>query len=194
MNGSKLARTIKRLAVTFGLLLLLISMYLSFDGFDGEVSGSNTGYSAIGILIGFVFAVTVTIIQFIFTNDYKKLNPTLVVIGVLSYVYSIYTNKLGAHNLLHMSDVMAWITAGFADIVAEPMIAWGLGESLVGDLLGNLWNVVGGEEEKPRPKQHVKSTYKPKHKPAHLSRNRQFPAKENLMTARDLLDMRRERK
>jgi len=135
------------------------------------------------MVIGFVFAVVVTLIQFIFTNDYKKLNPTLVVIGVLSYVYSIYTNKLGAHNLLQMNDAMAWITAAFADVVAEPMIAWGLGESLVGDLLGNLWNVVGGEDDKPnhsgshkndkqtRRNTYVKSNYVAKHKPAHMQSN-----------------------
>jgi hypothetical protein len=166
MNTHKLTRLTKRLAIFIGIAILVISMYLSFDGFDGEVSGQNASYQFIGVVIGIVFAISVTIIQFIFTSEYSKLNPTLFVIGILSYVYSIWTNHLGAENILEMTSAMSWITAAFADIVAEPMIAWGLGESLVGDLLGNMWKGFSGEDSKPQ-----KSNYVAKHKPNHLVGN-----------------------
>lgn len=142
-----LTRILKRTAIWVGILILAISIYLSFDGFDGKVSGSNSEYSAMGVAIGVVFAVAVTILQFIFTSAYKSLNATLKVIGLLSYAYSIYTNMLGAQNILGMDDLMAWTTAIFADIVAEPMIAWGLGEAMVGDLLGNIGKAVYGKNE-----------------------------------------------
>ena len=151
MRDSKLSRIIKKLALFVGISLLIVSIYLSYDGFDGSVNGNNTGYKDIGVVIGIVFALAVTVIQFIFANEYKQLNPTLIVVGILSYAYSIYTNKLGAQNILGMDGWMAWFTASMADIVAEPMISWGLGESLVGDLIGNLWKAVGDDDKNFTP-------------------------------------------
>lgn len=168
---SKLTRIIRKLALFFGIALLVISIYLSFDGFDGSVNGENGHYTELAVIIGVVFAITVTIIQFIFTSEYKSLNPTLIVVGLLSYAYSIYTNKLGAENILGMSGIMAWVTAVFSDIVAEPMISWGMGESLIGDLIGNVGKALVDDGKNAKPKQNdhnQKSKYQPKHKPSHM--------------------------
>jgi hypothetical protein len=141
-----LSRLLHRGAVLFGSLLIIISIFLSFDGFDGSVSGGNGDYDFLASIIGIIFAVTVTVLQFIFASDYKGLNSTLKLIGILSYGYSIYTNVLGAENILHMDKTMAIITALFADVSSEPLLAWGLGEALIGDIVGNFGKIVLGEK------------------------------------------------
>lgn len=177
MGTTKLGKIIRKLSLFFGIALLGVSIFLSYDGFDGTVNGTNDNYKAIAVFIGLVFAITVSIIQFIFTNEYRQLNPTLIAVGVLSYLYSIYTNYLGAKDILGMEGWMALFTAAMSDIVAEPMISYGLGESLVGDLLGNLWKAIGGDDEdknkahKQPFQQNAKSQYQAKHKPAHLGVN-----------------------
>ena len=189
MKRNVLSQNLRKWSIIIGVCILLISVYLSFDGFDGTVNGANSEYSAIGVVIGVVFALAVTLMQFIFTSDYRGLNPTLKLIGVLSYAYSIYTNMLGAMNLLGMESMMAWVTAAFSDIVAEPMIAWGLGEALVGDLVGNLWKSVGADDEsdKGKTKTGLPAQKFPvrgfpsigkdaKSKGGHRKVNRQFPA------------------
>lgn len=180
MKPTKFGRILRKCSLFSGISLLMVSIYLSYDGFDGSLNG-NGGYQAIAIFIGVIFAFSVSVIQFIFTNEYSKLNPTLIVVGILSYCYSIYTNKLGASHLLGMSGWMAWFTAAMSDIVAEPMISWGLGESLVGDLLGNLWKAISDDDEPKTNRQPQMQTqrekYIPKHKPAHMH---QEPTYHNL--------------
>jgi hypothetical protein len=160
MKNEELSKTLRRLAVRLGMAILIVSAYLSFDGFDGSVNGGNPAYSLLGYAIGFVFAVTVSTLQFIFSTNIKGLNQTLKFAGLFSYVYSIYTNKLGASHLLGMDETMAWITASFCDIVAEPMIAWGMGEALVGDLIGNFSKIIfGSREETPKSEPRQESRF-----------------------------------
>ena len=140
-----LTSRLRRISTILGILILLISVFLSYDGFDGAVSGRNSDYEAIAIVIGIVLALTVSALQFIFSSSYSQLNTTLKVVGFASYIYSIYTNKLGASNLLQMDEIMSWVVAAFCDIVAEPMIAWGLAESMAGDILGNAGKMVFGD-------------------------------------------------
>lgn len=135
--NSNLTYTLRRISIWLGIAILIISMYLSYDGFDGSVSGGNSAYTILGKIMGAVLALTVSALQFIYSSDARGLNKTLKVAGLLSYGYSIYTDQLGAVHLLGMSEEMAWVVAVFCDIVAEPMIAWGLGEALVGDFIGN---------------------------------------------------------
>jgi len=146
-NNGELSRIVHRVAIYLGVAILLISAFLSYDGFDGSVSGGNNAYSIIALIIGVVFAITVSALQFIFSSDIRGLNTTLKVAGLFSYVYSIYTNKLGAAHLLGMTEEMSWVTAAFCDIVAEPMIAWGIGEALVGDFIGNIMKSAFGRKE-----------------------------------------------
>lgn len=185
MKTTKLGKIIKKLCLVFGVSLILVSVYLSYDGFDGSVSKDGAGAASIvSLVIGLILAITVTIVQFVFTNEYKQLNPTLFVAGLLTYAYSIWTNKMGAENILGMSGAMAWITAAMSDILAEPLVSYGLGESLVGDLLGNIWKAFSddeNEEKKPKFNHPQKSQYVPKHKPAHL---RQEPTYHQVQQAK----------
>jgi hypothetical protein len=164
-NSGELSRIIHRAAIYLGVSILLISAFLSFDGFDGSVSGGNQAYTIVAAVIGIIFAITVSTLQFIFSSDIKGLNATLKVAGLFSYAYSIYTNKLGASHLLGMTDEMAWVVAAFCDIVAEPMIAWGIGEALVGDFIGNIMKSAFGRKEGEstyrQPDQAQNSFFKP---------------------------------
>jgi hypothetical protein len=137
-NDNKLENVLRKLALFVGLALLAGSMYLSYDGFDQTVNGGNAEYTILAVLIGWSLAIAVTILEFILSSRPEGLNVTLKVIGVVAYGYSIWTNYLGATDLLHMDKTMAVVVALFMDIVPEPMIAWGLGEAIMHDLFKNL--------------------------------------------------------
>lgn len=141
---SDMERILKRIAMVTGFVVLAISIYFSYDGFDQSVTGGNDGYTFLAKVIGFTLAIVVCVIQFIFGTGYKDLNWTLRVVGIASYVYSIYTNQLGISHVLGATDFMAWASALFMDIYPEPAIAWALGEALTGDLFGNIGKMVFG--------------------------------------------------
>lgn len=143
-NNLQLTGFLRTVSLWVGILMFLISGFLSYDGFDGSV-GATGAYTTAGKVIGVVFAIAVGVLQFIYATDSKGLNKTLKILGILSYSYSIYTNKLGAENLLLMNESMSWATAIIADIAAEPMIAWGLGEALSGDFIGNFMSDLFGK-------------------------------------------------
>ena len=153
-RDSKLSNVLHNVSTWVGIAILLVSWWLNVDGFDGKINATSTLASTAAFIIGAVFALSVSVMQFIFTSDYKSLNPTLLVVGMLSYAYSIWTNAAGARNILNTSAPMSWVIAIFADVVAEPMIAWGVGESLVGDIIGNFGKIIsgdGGRNSNPPP-------------------------------------------
>lgn len=133
---------LKRVSLAFGIALLVISMYFSYDGFDSSVSGGNPEYTLWAKIIGWIFAMSVSLLQFIFNSSYVKLNSTLKFFGILSYAYSSYTDYLGIVHTLHMVQWTAIVATAFMDGVPEPLIAWALGASQKGDLIGNLAKVV----------------------------------------------------
>lgn len=135
---------LKRVAVFFGFALLAISIYFSYDGFDSSVNGSNPNYSTLAKIIGVILAIIVSLMEFIFSSSYKSLNATLKFFGISSYAYSMWTNYQGITHVLQMSQVTAIVATLFVDGVAEPLIAWGLGASNNGDVLGNLFRIMFG--------------------------------------------------
>lgn len=187
-NESSMEHTLKNGAKLLGLLLLAISIYLSYDGFDQGVTGGNTSYSSLAKIIGLVIAVTMACIQFIFSSRYEQLNTTLKGAGLISYVYSIWTNYLGAKHLLQMDDGMAWATAFAMDIVPEPMIAWSLGDAMKGDVLGNLGKWFTGYQPKPQqnqPKQDQNTQPKPLMNGDALERLRMAQGPHHMQDRRD---------
>ena len=171
MRQSEMTRILKRVALFTGFATLLISIYFSYDGFDQSVNGVNEGYTALATTIGLTLAVIVSVVQFIFGTSYAELNMTLRIAGVAAYVYSIYTNYLGITHILGADQFMAISSALFMDVYPEPAIAWALGESLTGDLFGNIAKIALGEKQKPIQQQtykpYPKSDYKPMYKPQH---------------------------
>lgn len=161
MNGK-----LRRMAIVVGLFLLGLSAMWSQDGFNFDLAGDSGGTN-VAIIAGWGLAVSVTVVQFVFSTNYNKLNPSLITFGIIAYAYSIYTNKLGISHFQGGSanNIGAWILAFVMDGVPEPLIAWGLGESLSGDFIGNILTMLGVQEKQENTSS--KNTYKPQHKPMH---------------------------
>jgi hypothetical protein len=130
---------LRKIAFFVGIGLLAISMYWSQDGFNFDLAG-DSGYMTVALFIGYFLAFAVTTIQFVFSTNFKELNPTLILFGIFAYVYSIYTNHGGITHFQgnDPNGVGAWALAIIMDAVPEPLIAWSLYESRTGDLIGNL--------------------------------------------------------
>lgn len=139
-----------------GYALLLSSMILSYRGFEFNFDTTEGFWRIAFISVGILLTCAVTIIQLVFNTDFNNLNLTLKVAGVLSYIYSIYTNYKGLQPFMSLdgNDYTVWVVAVFLDAVPEPLIAWSMGESLRGDLLGNIKKWAGFEEE-PKPVRRV---------------------------------------
>lgn len=159
-NSGELLRILKRLSLVAGILLAIFSIYFSWDGLDQTVTGNNPAYTDFAKIIGGVFAVVITLLQFIFNTDFKNLNTTMRVMGAASYIYSIYTNFLGIQHIFGFSDFTAWSAAGIMDVLPEAFIAWSLGEHMEGDMLGNLTKFILGTKDEPvRENRHQEKQY-----------------------------------
>lgn len=140
--------TLRKLAVIVGIGLLGVSIFWSQDGFNFDLSGTS-GYGNLATFIGWFLALSVTVVQFVFSTSYKELNASLKFFGILAYIYSIYTNYWGILNFQGWTAGQPEFQFGGAmlafvmDGVPEPLIAWGLYESLSGDFIGNLLKVFG---------------------------------------------------
>lgn len=133
---------LRKIAVIIGIGILFVSMFWSQDGFNFDLAGDSGG-TDMAIFIGWFLAVAVTVIQFVFSTNFKDLNASLIFFGIVAYSYSIYTNYLGVTHFQGgaSNPIGAWILALVLDGVPEPLIAWGLYESLQGDWIGNLIKV-----------------------------------------------------
>lgn len=138
--------TLRKLAIFIGIGLLLVSIFWSQDGFNFDLAG-RSGYGQVATIIGWFLAISVTVVQFVFSTSYKDLNASLKFFGILAYIYSIYTNYWGIMSFqgwVAGDDTFRWgagMLAFVMDGVPEPLIAWGLYESLSGDFIGNLIKV-----------------------------------------------------
>lgn len=144
-NKSELVERLRRLALIAGIVLGVISVFFSYDGFDQSITGGNLQYDGLTKVIGITLAVIITLLQFIFNTDYRNLNLTLKVVGAVSYGYSIWTNFLGVTHLFGFDQITAWTVAAFMDITPESLIAWSMKDALHGDFLGNLGKMVWGD-------------------------------------------------
>lgn len=177
---SEMETTLLRVARIVGFGILTISAYFSFDGFDQSVTGSNPAYSTLATVIGVAMCISISIIQFVLSSRYDQLNLTLKVIGFASYVYSIWTNYLGAKHIMGMSTEVALIVAFFFDVVPEPLISWSFGDAMKGDLFGNLVKTVlgvGASRHQSRPTQTfqpMKMPQNPQQSQSNQPQNRPF--------------------
>lgn len=127
---------IKRIfAFVMGLVILGTSLYFSVEGFDFKVENESIWW------VGWVLAFAVTSSQFMFNTRPKELNWTIIILGLVAYGYSIWSNIMGFHSLRGTLSVMDWmnISGGiFMDVFPETAIAWALGAIKTGDLFGTL--------------------------------------------------------
>ena len=149
-------KVLKILATVLGIGLLAMSMGWSKDGFKFDFAEGVASDRA--ALYGYVLAASATVLQFIFSTTYRELNLTLLGLGIVSYVYSIGTNLSGitAMQGRESANAMGWILSVIMDVAPEPMIAWGLGQSLTGDVIGN---IVKAFSDSPKPAPAAKTTY-----------------------------------
>lgn len=155
-------KNLKHIALITGIVLLVASMIFSFQGFNFNFTGTNDFWTVVFWIIGTGLTASVSVMEMIFNTDYSNLNKTLKLFGILSYVYSIYTNHAGLKPFVNIegSDFTTWVIAVALDILPEPMIAWSLGESLKGDFVGNFlkWLMPGSQsarnEQRQGQKQH----------------------------------------
>lgn len=134
MDDGKFTKVKKFLAFTFGIAVLWASIVFSKNGFEFKTTSEYAW-------IGWVLAFAATVSQFMMNSSFKKINWTILVLGLVSYAYSIYTNMLGFHSLRETESIWNILNvcgSFFMDVFPEVSIAWSLDESKVGDLFGNL--------------------------------------------------------
>ena len=134
MDDGKFTKVKKFLAFVTGIGVLWASIIFSKNGFNFNTA---SGY----IWVGWVLAFAATTTQLIMNSSFKKINWTILLLGLGSYIYSIYTNMLGFHSLRATEsiwDILNVCGSFFMDVFPEVAISWALDESKVGDLIGNL--------------------------------------------------------
>jgi hypothetical protein len=134
MDDGKFTKVKKFLAFVTGIGVLWASIIFSKNGFNFNTSSDY-------IWVGWVLAFAATTTQLIMNSSFKKINWTILLLGLGSYIYSIYTNMLGFHSLRATEsiwDILNVCGSFFMDVFPEVAISWALDESKVGDLIGNL--------------------------------------------------------
>lgn len=166
-NGGKFLKIKRLLALITAVGVLWASIVFSKNGFNFE---TNSDY----IWIGWLLAVAATSAEFMLASDFRKLNWSIVALGLAAYTYSIWSNIMGFQDLRgkDTTDVFSVSASIFMDVYPEVTIAWALGESKLGDVLGNLWRsvnspeiVTGQDGNGHTQQQYQKSEYKAKHRP-----------------------------
>jgi len=160
-NVDKYLNAKKLFAKIMGYLVLLVSFKFSAAGFGFKTDDS--------LFVGYILAFAVTAGELIFNTQVKKLNWTIVVIGILSYAYSIWTNILGFYVYrgeteivfaLNFHSLIPIFGGAFMDIFPEMALAWAYGAGHEGDFIGNLTKLGQVDNEiSPTPRYTTKNTY-----------------------------------
>lgn len=140
-----------RASVWGGVIMAIVSIWFSYDGLDQTVVGGNPAYTEIAKAVGIIMAIIVTLVQFVFNTDIRKLTTTLIIGGIISYIYSMTTNYLGINHLFGFHGFVGGMIAFFWDALPEALIAWGLRDTSNGDMIRNMFRGFmgfGGKSEK----------------------------------------------
>ncbi len=139
-SADKYLRTKIFLAKITGIAVLVVSMQFSQSGFGFK--GQDIAVS------GWVLAIAVTVAQFVFNSRVRNLNWTITVLGIMAYVYSIWTNIVGFYafqgkvvtlDMLFTFDaILPVFASAFMDIFPEAIISYAFNASGEGDLIGNV--------------------------------------------------------
>lgn len=184
MNNLKRLDGRHKLAIVGALVCWGLSMYFSKEGF----SVGNT----VMLWVGWILAAIVTVVELVFNSPTHKLSLTLIVVGILCYLYGIWTNVTGFWELQHpsvpfvafsSSSILSWFVGFIMEVLPEPLFMWGIASAFDGDFLGNLaglWSgnlpyAQAGKEQNNNVQQskkivspnfqNNKSPYKAQHKP-----------------------------
>lgn len=138
MNETKYMKVKKWLNGIAGVAMMVVSIIFSRNGFGFSADGNYWW-------VGWVMAVSATAAQFMLNSDWRKINATILLVALPAYVYSMYTNILGFYAMRggtgNVWDILNVCGGIFMDVYPEIAISWALGESKLGDMLGNLLNL-----------------------------------------------------
>ncbi len=146
MTEKRYEQLIHLLAAGVAVLLWFMSVQFSVDGFNFILPRYKW--------MGYLLALSVTIIELVFNEEGMKHSLTVVAIGLLSYLYGIMTNIIGIWAAqgspdLNVNPVMLLfpvILGFFLEVAPEPLFLWGLLGTGMRDLLGHLFG--GGSSGK----------------------------------------------
>ena len=151
-NGTDKYLGLKRLLAFLAAMGLWgVSLYFSYKGFEFE--------STTILWFGIVLALVVTVVELVFNTQIQKLNPTLLVTGIICYAYGIYTNITGFYILQHGSlegffSGANWLIPIFggliSEVLPEALFAWSVGAFNDGDLVGNVLKIASGDTDLTR--------------------------------------------
>lgn len=132
--------------------------------------------------IGTVVAISLFCAELMFNSNFDELNWTILFLGLGAYIYSIWTNIQGFYfyrgiegTLMTNFDITSFFGGLFMDIYPELAIAWAVGASKIGDLVGNVVKTSKNPDKltqmensvsKPSSTQSTNKPYNPAPRPA----------------------------
>ncbi len=146
MTEKRYEQLIHLLAAGVAILLWFMSVQFSVDGFNFILPRYKW--------MGYLLALSVTVIELVFNEEGMKHSLTVVAIGLLSYLYGIMTNIIGIWAAQGSPDastnplllLFPVILGFFLEVAPEPLFLWGLLGTGMRDLLGHLFGTAGKEE------------------------------------------------
>jgi hypothetical protein len=169
MNDGTYTKAKRFVTFIVGVAVLYASLIFSKNGFEFETSSDY-------VWVGWVLAFAATSAEFMLNSTFKRINWTIVGLGLCAYAYSIWTNMLGFQSLRPGEDpysVINILGAVFIDVFPEVAISWALQESKIGDIIGNLIKTAQNPDEvtsqvtNGHGHNNGKSQYKAKHRPVY---------------------------
>lgn len=163
-HNDELREILRNASLWGGILLVVISIFFSWDGLDQQINLGNPTYSLVAKGIGIVLALLMTLLQFIYHLEYDDLNKDLKVAGLGSYIYSIVTNYWGIQHIFGFDPITTAALAAAMDIIPESLIAKGMGSSMDGGVIDNLIKgITGRRSGTPRRQFAAVAPNKPDH-------------------------------
>lgn len=144
MNPKTYMQILRLACAGTALGLWMVSVNFSYEGFNFEVP--DMSWMAI------VLSLAVTVLQLVWSKLGASANMTLMIGGLLAYIYGIYTNVMGitqAQSATGEGNVTKYVfpilLAVILEIMPEPMFVWGLTglSEFGGDFLSNLFGSGG---------------------------------------------------
>jgi hypothetical protein len=145
MNNRNWRNVLQVLAMFTGVGLFFISAYFSIQGFNFNQPDT--------IWLGVILALAITVFELVLSEKDAQHNLTLLVVGIIAYLYGIITNVYGIWLAQGQPDyaskpymlIFPIILGLLLEISPEPLLLWGLGVS-ARDLFGSLINTFGKNE------------------------------------------------
>jgi hypothetical protein len=123
--------------------------------------------------IGTVVALSLFCAELMFNSNFDELNWTILFLGLGAYIYSIWTNIQGFYfyreiegTLFTNFDTTSFFGGVFMDVYPELAIAWAMGASKIGDLIGNVVKTSKDPDKLTQAKSSTNNT-NPSNKPAY---------------------------